>query len=45
LPSTSRDPGWLARLLTHPVNGLDHYDALSLLTTPGVIKAYVEING
>ena len=38
--------GWLARLLTHRVDGLNRYDeALSLLTTPGVIKAYVEING
>jgi threonine dehydrogenase-like Zn-dependent dehydrogenase len=37
-------PGWLARLLTHPVDGLDQYEqALSLLTTPGVIKAYVQI--
>jgi glucose 1-dehydrogenase len=39
-------PGWLSRLLTHRVDGLDRYDeALSLLTTPGVIKAYLEISG
>jgi len=39
-------PGWLTRLLTHRVDGLDRYDeALSLLTTPGVIKTYVEISG
>jgi threonine dehydrogenase-like Zn-dependent dehydrogenase len=42
--SEAHHPGWLTRLLTHPVNGLDHYDqALSLLTTPGVIKTYIEI--
>jgi glucose 1-dehydrogenase len=37
-------PGWLSRLLTHPVVGLDRYsEALALLATPGVIKAYVQI--
>jgi threonine dehydrogenase-like Zn-dependent dehydrogenase len=37
-------PGWLARLLTHRVDGLDRYDeALRLLTAPDVIKVYVEI--
>jgi threonine dehydrogenase-like Zn-dependent dehydrogenase len=36
--------GWLARLLTHRVEGLDRFEeALSLLGTPGVIKAYVDI--
>lgn len=37
-------PGWLSRLLTHPIPGLDHYDeALSALGGPGAIKVYVEI--
>jgi threonine dehydrogenase-like Zn-dependent dehydrogenase len=40
----ARYPGWLARLLTHPVRGLDSYDeALRLLGQPGVIKVYVEV--
>ena len=39
-------PGWLERLLTHRVDGLDRYaEALPLLTAPGVIKAYVEVSG
>ncbi|HEU4426594.1 MAG TPA: glucose 1-dehydrogenase [Pilimelia sp.] len=38
-------PGWLARLLTHPVAGLDRYaDALAALDEPGVIKTYVEVS-
>jgi threonine dehydrogenase-like Zn-dependent dehydrogenase len=37
-------PGWLGRLLTHPVRGLDAFDeALRLLGTPGVIKVFVEV--
>ncbi|MGW7257403.1 aquaporin [Streptomyces sp. NPDC054834] len=37
-------PGWLSRLLTHPVRGLDHYDeALAALGSPGAIKVFVEI--
>lgn len=37
-------PGWLARLLTHPIVGLDRYpDALAALTQQGVIKTYIEI--
>jgi glucose 1-dehydrogenase len=37
-------PGWLGRLLTHPVPGLDAFDeALRLLGTPGVIKVFVEV--
>jgi threonine dehydrogenase-like Zn-dependent dehydrogenase len=37
-------PGWLSRLLTHRVPGLDHYDeALAALGTPGAIKVFVEI--
>jgi hypothetical protein len=40
----ARFPGWLARLLTHPVDGLDRYaDALALLGQPGVIKTYIQI--
>jgi threonine dehydrogenase-like Zn-dependent dehydrogenase len=36
--------GWLSRLLTHPVRGLDAFDeALRLLGTPGVIKVYLEV--
>lgn len=37
-------PGWLSRLLTHRVPGLDRYpDALSALGAPGAIKVYVEV--
>ena len=37
-------PGWLGRLLTHRVEGLDGFEqALSLLGTPGAIKVYVEV--
>jgi threonine dehydrogenase-like Zn-dependent dehydrogenase len=37
-------PGWLGRLLTHPVPGLDRAPrALSLLGAPGAIKVYVEV--
>jgi threonine dehydrogenase-like Zn-dependent dehydrogenase len=37
-------PGWLARLLTHRVEGLQRFrDALDLLGTRGVVKAYVEV--
>ena len=41
----SRYPGWLSRLLTHPVKGLDNYDqAFRLLTGgPGPIKVFVEV--
>jgi len=43
--SVARWPGWLARLLTHPVNGLDHApDALALLGSPGAIKVFVEVS-
>jgi glucose 1-dehydrogenase len=42
--SEANRPGWLARLLTHPVSGLHRYpDALAALTRPGVIKTYIEI--
>jgi threonine dehydrogenase-like Zn-dependent dehydrogenase len=40
-------PGWLERLLTHPVEGLDDYDEMIRLLTEekGAIKVYVEVNG
>jgi threonine dehydrogenase-like Zn-dependent dehydrogenase len=37
-------PGWLSRLLTHPVEGLHHYDqALANLSAHDVIKTFVKI--
>ena len=38
-------PGWAARLLTHPVQGLDNYAQLidTLTIGKGVIKAFCEI--
>jgi threonine dehydrogenase-like Zn-dependent dehydrogenase len=37
-------PGWLSRLLTHPVHGLDNYrDAFAALGAPGAIKVYVRV--
>ena len=38
-------PGWAARLLTHPIHGLDNYEKLigTLTTGKGVIKAFCEI--
>jgi hypothetical protein len=38
-------PGWVARLLTHPVQGLDNYAELIETLTSGreVIKAFCEI--
>jgi hypothetical protein len=38
-------PGWAARLLTHPVEGLDNYQQLiaTLTNGKGVIKAFCEI--
>lgn len=40
-------PGWLERLLTHPVHGLDNYGEMIRLLTEekGAIKVYVEVNG
>jgi threonine dehydrogenase-like Zn-dependent dehydrogenase len=40
-------PGWLRRLLTHPVKGLDRYEELfSLLQNPnGAIKIFCEVAG
>jgi glucose 1-dehydrogenase len=37
-------PEWLARLLTHPVRGLESFEeALRLLGAPGAIKVYIEV--
>jgi len=38
-------PGWLSRLLTHPVNGLESYRELlhTLTTAKGAIKVYCEV--
>lgn len=37
-------PGWLERLLTHPVRGLDDWKkAFDLLGAPGVIKVFIEV--
>jgi threonine dehydrogenase-like Zn-dependent dehydrogenase len=37
-------PGWLDRLLTHRVDGLENYrDAIDALSAPGNIKVYVEV--
>ncbi len=38
-------PGWLAKLLTHPVRGLENYRDLPghLTDGNGVIKAYCEV--
>jgi threonine dehydrogenase-like Zn-dependent dehydrogenase len=40
----ARWAGWLSRLLTHPVHGLDDWPkAFELLGAPGVIKVFVEV--
>ena len=38
-------PGWLARLLTHPVKGLENYRELldKLTTARGAIKVFCEV--
>jgi threonine dehydrogenase-like Zn-dependent dehydrogenase len=37
-------PGWLARLLTHRVEGLDRWqEAFDHLGSPGAVKVYVEV--
>jgi len=38
-------PGWLARLLTHPVKGLENYKELfeKLTTAKGAIKVFCEV--
>jgi threonine dehydrogenase-like Zn-dependent dehydrogenase len=40
-------PGWLKRLLTHPVRGLENYEEMIRLLTEekGAIKVFVEVNG
>ena len=40
-------PGWLGRLLTHPVQGLESYEEMIRLLTEekGAIKVFVEVNG
>ena len=40
-------PGWLGRLLTHRVRGLDNYEEMIRLLTDekGAIKVFVEVNG
>jgi glucose 1-dehydrogenase len=40
-------PGWLGKLLTHPVKGLDNYAQLinTLTNVKGAIKVFCEING
>jgi glucose 1-dehydrogenase len=39
-------PGWLARLLTHPVEGLDEWaKAFELLGAPGTIKVFIRVAG
>lgn len=41
----TQHPGWLSRLLTHPVRGLDRFfEALANPGQPGVIKTYLEIS-
>lgn len=37
-------PGWLSRLLTHPIAGLDNYEqAMAALDAKGAIKVFVEV--
>lgn len=38
-------PGWLSRLLTHPVKGLENYNELfeKLINTKGAIKVFCEV--
>ncbi len=40
-------PGWLAKLLTHPVKGLENFAQLidTLSNAKGAIKVYCEVNG
>jgi glucose 1-dehydrogenase len=40
-------PGWLGRLLTHPVDGLENFGEMIRLLTEekSAIKVYVEVNG
>jgi hypothetical protein len=38
-------PGWLSRLMTHPVKGLENYEDLfkTLTSAKGAIKVYCEV--
>jgi hypothetical protein len=38
-------PGWLARLLTHPVRGLENYEELfdKLTSARGAIKVFCQV--
>jgi threonine dehydrogenase-like Zn-dependent dehydrogenase len=40
-------PGWLAKLLTHPIKGLENYVELieTLTNAKGAIKVFCEVNG
>jgi threonine dehydrogenase-like Zn-dependent dehydrogenase len=40
-------PGWLAKLLTHPVRGLENFEQLidTLSNAQGAIKVFCEVNG
>ena len=41
----AENPGWLERLLTHPIHGLEEWaKAFELLGAPGVIKVFVEVS-
>jgi threonine dehydrogenase-like Zn-dependent dehydrogenase len=42
----AENPGWLGRLLTHPVGGLDKYEELfdKLTTAQGAIKVFCEVS-
>ena len=45
-PSRQRVRTWLARLLTHPVKGLENYrELLDTLTMKGPIKVFCEVAG
>ena len=43
--SVAEFPGWLAKLLTHPVQGLENYEQMMTLLTEAkdAIKVYVEV--
>jgi threonine dehydrogenase-like Zn-dependent dehydrogenase len=40
-------PGWLSKLLTHPIQGLDRYQEMmkTLTEAKGAIKVFCEVNG
>src|ERR671932_1537177 len=45
--SQAQYPGWLERLLTHPVQGLDNYEEMIRLLTEekNAVKVFVEVDG